>query len=108
MKNVFAMTLLSLSVFAGAATTVIVPAAVAEEIQQAHQTKGVVKKIDRENNRVTLTHDAVPSLDWPSMTMGFAVKDPTLLKDVAPGEQVEIDFVRRDDGKFVITRINKL
>src|SRR5690242_437100 len=41
--------------------------------------KGVVKKIDRENGRVVIAHQAVPNF-MDAMTMPFRVKDATGLE----------------------------
>jgi Cu(I)/Ag(I) efflux system protein CusF len=41
-----------------------------------YQAAAVVKQVDAANGKVTLAHEAVKSLNWPAMTMGFAVKQP--------------------------------
>ncbi|MDR1888507.1 MAG: copper-binding protein, partial [Zoogloeaceae bacterium] len=41
--------------------------------------QGVVKKIDLPNQRLTLAHDPIAQLNWPAMTMPFAVTDKALL-----------------------------
>lgn len=69
-----------------------------------HVTRGVVKKLEVESAKVTLKHEPVASLNWPSMTMGFAVRDKALLGGFVEGETVEVEFVR--DGKdYVITAV---
>lgn len=69
-----------------------------------HKATGVVKKIDPKAGTVTLAHDPVKSLNWPAMTMGFQVKDRTLLDKVQPGKKVEFEFVQQ--GKdYVITAV---
>lgn len=69
-----------------------------------HVARGVVKKLEVDSAKVTLKHEPVPSLDWPSMTMGFSVRDKALLGGFVEGETVEVEFVR--DGKdYVITAV---
>lgn len=54
---------------------------------------------------MTIFHQPIMALMWPSMTMPFAVDDKSVLERLKVGEQVEFEFVR--DGKnVVITNIN--
>ena len=70
----------------------------------AHKATGVVKKVDPKSGSVTLAHDAVKSLNWPAMTMGFTVKDKALLDKLAVDKKVEFEFVQQ--GKdYVITSV---
>ena len=72
--------------------------------QAAHKATGVVKKVDAKAGTVTLAHDPVKSLSWPAMTMGFQVKDKTLLNKLAIDKKVEVEFMQR--GKdYVITSV---
>jgi Cu/Ag efflux protein CusF len=72
--------------------------------QAAHKATGVVKKVDPKAGTVTLAHDPVKSLKWPAMTMGFQVKDKTLLSKLAVDKKVEFEFVQQ--GKdYVITSV---
>ena len=67
-----------------------------------HKGVGVVEKIDATDGVVTLAHEPIKSLNWPAMTMGFKVKDKTLLDKVKPGDKVEFTLVQT--GKdYVIT-----
>jgi Cu(I)/Ag(I) efflux system membrane fusion protein len=110
MKNIFAATAFTISAIlvgvAGEAT--LIPAAHAEESVQTHQTLGVVESIDKEKGRVKLAHDPVPSLEWPGMTMSFAVSDTALLKSLKPGQKVKFTFVEGEGGKFLITQVTTL
>ena len=107
MKKIFAATVFSISaLLVGVAGEMsFMPAAHAEETIQTHQTLGVVKSVDREKGRVKLAHDPVPTLGWPSMTMGFGVADKALLENLKPGQKVKFTFVKGDDGKFMVTHI---
>lgn len=69
-----------------------------------HKATGIVKSTDAAKNSVTLAHDPVKSLDWPSMTMKFMIKDKALLDKLTPGKKVEFDFVQQ--GKeYVVTDV---
>jgi Cu(I)/Ag(I) efflux system protein CusF len=69
-----------------------------------HSASGVVKKVEPAIGRVTLHHDAIAALGWPSMTMPFNVKDRKILASVRPDQRVQFDFVQ-EGGAPVITAI---
>ena len=72
--------------------------------QTAHKATGVVKKVDPKAGTVTLAHEPVKSLNWPAMTMGFAVKDKALLDKLRADKKIEFEFVQQ--GKdYVITSV---
>lgn len=106
MKNVIGATAISFSVLfvGGVGAAALVPAVYAQEAVETHQTTATVKSVDKESNRVTLAHDPVPTLDWPAMTMGFAVADKALLKDLKTGEKISFTFTKKN-GKFMVTDI---
>jgi Cu(I)/Ag(I) efflux system protein CusF len=69
-----------------------------------HEASGMVTKVDRERARVTIKHGAVKTLDWPAMSMTFAVKDKALLEKLQPDRKVDFQFVQ--EGKaYVITGV---
>jgi Cu(I)/Ag(I) efflux system periplasmic protein CusF len=68
----------------------------------AHHIIGVVKKVDPKLGLVTIAHEPVKSLNWPSMTMGFLVKDKALLDKLAVGQRVDFDFEQGSKGYVVI------
>lgn len=55
-------------------------------------TKGVVKKVDTVQNKVTVKHQEIKNLDMPSMTMIFFVPDPSVLGKMKEGEAKEFAF----------------
>jgi Cu(I)/Ag(I) efflux system protein CusF len=71
---------------------------------QTHKGTAVVKNIDRAGGRVTLRHDPIKSLKWPTMTMVFAVKDKAMLDTLSTEKKVEFEFVLQGQ-QFVITSI---
>jgi Cu(I)/Ag(I) efflux system protein CusF len=71
---------------------------------QSHKGTGVVTNIDRAGGKVTLKHDPIKSLNWPTMTMAFSVKDKAMLDKVAKDKKVEFEFVLQGQ-QFVITSI---
>jgi Cu(I)/Ag(I) efflux system protein CusF len=71
---------------------------------QVHKATGKVTKVDRAAATVTIDHGPVASMNWPSMSMAFKVKDPAMLEKIKQGAQVEFSFAQ--SGKdHVITDI---
>jgi Cu(I)/Ag(I) efflux system protein CusF len=70
-----------------------------------HTATGVIKKIEPAAGRITLHHEAIAALGWPSMTMPFAVKDRKILVPLKPDQKVEFDFVQ-EGGAPIITAIH--
>lgn len=71
---------------------------------QVHKGTGVVTNIDKAGGKVTLKHDPIKSLNWPTMTMAFSVKDKAMLDKVAKDKKVEFEFMQQGQ-QFVITSI---
>ncbi len=69
-----------------------------------HSATAVVKNVDAANGKVTLAHDPVKSLNWPAMTMGFTVKDKTLLDQLAVDKKVNVEFMK-DGSDYVVTAV---
>ncbi len=67
-------------------------------------TAGEVRKIDRDNGRITLKHEEIKSLDMPGMTMVFTVRDKDQLAALKPGDKVQFSAVH-EGGKMVVTEI---
>ena len=71
---------------------------------QSHKGTGIVTNVDRAGGKVTLKHDPIKSLNWPTMTMAFSVKDKAMLDKVKQGAKVDFSFTQ--SGKdYVITEI---
>lgn len=67
-------------------------------------TDGEIRKIDKENGKVTIKHGEIKSLDMPPMSMVFNVKDKAMLDKVKVGEKIQF-VVIMDAGKMVVTDI---
>jgi len=72
--------------------------------QTTHKGIGVVQQLDTQAGSVTFAHEPVKSLNWPAMTMGFAVKDKALLDKLAVGKKVEFEFVKEGKG-YTLTNV---
>lgn len=69
-----------------------------------HEAIGTVTSVDPAAKTVTLAHGPIKSLNWPAMTMGFAVKDKALFDKLSVGKKVDVEIVQQD-GKYVITSV---
>jgi Cu/Ag efflux protein CusF len=67
-------------------------------------TEAEVRKVDKENGKITLKHGEIKNLDMPGMTMVFQVKDPALLGQVKAGDKVNFT-VDKINGAFTVLSI---
>jgi Cu/Ag efflux protein CusF len=51
-----------------------------------------------------ISHGPVTALNWPAMTMTYEVRDPALVADLQPGEQIDFSF-RREEFAYVLTDV---
>lgn len=69
--------------------------------------RGKIIEIDAKSGKVTLAHEPIEELGWPSMTMGFKVKDSKQLDKLKVGEEVEFDLKADEQEQYMIERIGK-
>ena len=67
-----------------------------------HKATGVVTKVEKD--KVTIKHEPVPSMKWPSMTMGFVVKDKALMEKMKKDQNVDFEFVQ-EGRDYVVTAV---
>ena len=67
-------------------------------------TDGVIRKIDKNNSKITIKHGEIRNLDMPGMTMVFQVKHPDLLDKVQAGDKVKFR-AEKSGSAFVVTDI---
>jgi Cu/Ag efflux protein CusF len=65
---------------------------------------GEVRKVDKDQGKVTLKHGPIASLDMPGMTMVFKVADPKVLDTLKPGDKVRF-AADRINGVITVTTI---
>lgn len=72
-----------------------------------HVGNARINAVDNGAGKIDLSHDPIPSLNWPAMTMGFRVEDKTLLQGLKPGDRINFEMRGEPDkdGDYVITRI---
>ncbi|QVW25607.1 copper-binding protein [Pseudomonas hormoni] len=67
--------------------------------------EGTIKAIDTTKHTVTISHGAVPAVQWPPMTMAFSVTE-NQLTGLIVGDRVTFSF-RQEGGKATIVSIKK-
>ncbi|OYQ23339.1 heat-shock protein HtpX [Pseudomonas mandelii] len=72
---------------------------------QVANAEGTIKSIDTTKHTVTISHGAVPALQWPPMTMAFSVTEKQLAGLIV-GDRVSFSF-RPEGGKAAIVSIKK-
>ncbi|MHB1246412.1 MAG: copper-binding protein [Sulfuriferula sp.] len=72
---------------------------------QVHKAKGVVNSVDIKDAKVNLSHEAIPSLNWPKMTMSFKVSDKQGLAMLKPGQYANFELSEKAPGQYIITKI---
>ena len=74
---------------AGAPMAKDVPKKKAATPASADMADGEVRKIDKENKKITLKHGVIKNLDMPGMTMVFGVKDAAVFDSLKVGDKVK-------------------
>lgn len=85
------------------------PRATAEEVKtfQTAQGSGVITEIGPEANRVVIDHQPIAALNWPQMTMGFELSDPTLLRGLEVGQSVNFEL-QAEGMNATITQMSRV
>ncbi|WP_288907814.1 copper-binding protein [uncultured Desulfovibrio sp.] len=78
----------------------------AADAGQVYTAQGTLVSVDATMPRAVIKHAPVTALNWPAMTMGFAVEDAALLDGLKPGDAVRFDF-RMEGTKAVIVDLER-
>jgi len=81
------------------------PTAPAQAQPGAYETTGRIERL--EGRSITLSHQPVPALQWPAMTMTFTLDDPKLAAGLEAGDTVRFAFDQAG-GVPTVRRIAKL
>ena len=95
--------LLSCTLSAQAASHAVAAASPASaNTAAAPLTSAEVRKVDKENKKITLKHGEIKNLDMPPMTMVFKVKDAAMLDKLQAGDKVMFS-AEKLDGSYAVT-----
>lgn len=65
----------------------------------------MVNSVDPSSRKISLSHNAIPGIGWPAMTMDFAVAPSVDLRQVKVGAHVNFLMQRGGDDMYVIQSI---
>ena len=68
---------------------------------------GIIHSVSKLNRMVNITHEPIPALNWPEMTMDLPVAKSVDLGTITTGEKVSFHLELDADQKYVITEILK-
>ena len=67
-------------------------------------SEGEVRKIDKENSKITIRHGELKNLGMPPMTMVFRVKDASMLEQVKVGDKIKF-AADKVGGQFTVMQL---
>lgn len=70
--------------------------------------KGTVNQIDAAASTVNISHEAIPAIQWPAMTMDIKVADKKILSGVKPGQTVSFGLTKDAKAGYVISHIESV
>ena len=70
--------------------------------------RGKVVEVDAKTGKLVLDHEPIKQLGWPSMTMGFKVKDNKQLGKLKAGDEVEFDLKADEQDIYMIEHLEKI
>ena len=82
------------------------PKPIVANTAKRHQGEAKVEAITRD--AITLSHDPIPSIKWPSMTMDFKPPEKGLPRNVQAGDRVSFEFYEAAEGIPQITIITPM
>jgi Cu(I)/Ag(I) efflux system periplasmic protein CusF len=70
-------------------------------------SRGVIQAVNVEAGSVNITHEPIPALSWPTMTMDLPVTEAVDLSGVKAGDTVEFAIVLGSDDVYRISQMRK-
>jgi Cu(I)/Ag(I) efflux system periplasmic protein CusF len=80
------------------------PAAASEA--GAIRAVGTVTAVDAAAGTISLNHEPIPAIQWPTMTMQFRAEDASILQGIAVGDRVAFTLKNAQEPQ-VITMVEK-
>lgn len=71
-----------------------------------HQAEGKVESVAPDG--LTISHGPVATLQWPSMTMGFAKASPEAFPDIQPGDMVRFEFKEGGPTGYELVSVQRM
>ena len=68
-------------------------------------TEGVINAIEADSRTVNVTHEPIPELNWPTMTMDFPVAKGVKLEGLKPDRRMRFRISEGADGRYQIDAV---
>lgn len=69
-----------------------------------HEGIGVLKAVNEQAGKVQISHEPIADLQWPAMTMWFALRAP-MPQDIRVGDAIRFELRPGENKQWVIVRI---
>jgi len=66
-----------------------------------YHSQGIIKKVTPQ--AVSISHQAIPDLNWPPMTMQFALPQGVDLPELQVGQKVDFTFSQHERGYQIVS-----
>lgn len=66
--------------------------------------KGIVHAVDAEARQVNMSHEPIPAIGWPKMTMDFKVAPSVDLSGISIGENYRFELGKNEASRWIITK----
>jgi Cu(I)/Ag(I) efflux system periplasmic protein CusF len=82
-----------------------------KDVQPVHEgggdvhATGTVNSIDTAQHTINLSHNPIPAIGWPAMTMDFAVAPSVDLGRIKPGSRVDVSMEKGKGGMYEIRSV---
>jgi Cu/Ag efflux protein CusF len=82
------------------------------EMQMAHEGRndahgtGTINSVDPGQHKVNLSHNPIPEIGWPAMTMDFPIAPSVDVRALKPGTRVNFTIERGQGGTYEIRAIS--
>lgn len=67
---------------------------------------GQVNAIMAAERKVNISHEPIPALDWPGMTMDFRLADTATLEGIDVGDTITFRLRKGEDGVYEIESLS--
>ena len=69
------------------------------------EVEGVINTVEVDSHTVNITHEPIPALNWPTMTMDFPTAQGIDLEQLRPDRKLRFRISEGEDGRYQIDAI---
>jgi Cu(I)/Ag(I) efflux system periplasmic protein CusF len=64
---------------------------------------GMVTAVDAAAGTISINHEPIAAISWPSMTMQFTAENPAILQGIAVGDRVSFEIKSASETSIITT-----